>query len=85
MVGLIFKLGAASLPQGTLSPSIAQVEHPESHHSAKNASEWHFNAKKDKLHKIQKIKKSKSKSKIDILMVKGDLAYKPCELRPSPR
>jgi hypothetical protein len=45
MVGLIFKPGAADLPQGPLSPSVGQLEHPVRQYLAKNASRWHFNAK----------------------------------------
>ena len=42
---LVFTPGASTLPQGPLSTSVRQSEHPMEHYSAKNASEWHFNAK----------------------------------------
>ena len=45
MVGLIFKLGAASLPQGPLSLCFGQLKHPRRHHLANKALEWHLIAK----------------------------------------
>ena len=39
VVGLIFKPRAASSPQGSLSPSLDQPEHPVRQYLAKGASE----------------------------------------------
>ena len=60
MVGLIFKPGAASLPQGPLSLCFGQLKHPERHHLDNKASNWHLiakfgeNAQKSKYSKSQK-------------------------------
>ena len=45
MFGLIFKPRATSFPQGPLSPSVKQPEHPVRQYLTKGASEWHFTAK----------------------------------------
>ena len=42
---LVFTLRVSTLPQGPLSTSVEQPEHPVKHYLAKNASRWHFNAK----------------------------------------
>ena len=45
VVGLIFKLEAASLPKETLSLCFGQIKHPERHYLTIRASKWLFNAK----------------------------------------
>ena len=63
---LVFTPGASTLPQGPLSTSVEQLEHPVRHYSTKDASKGHFNAK---LHhfgtmvKLWKVKKIKVKLK----------------------
>ena len=64
METLFFTPEASTLPQGLLSTSVGQLQHPVEHYSTKNASEWHFNAKLHQigtLVKLWKVKKSKSK------------------------
>ena len=60
MVGLIFKSGAVSLPEGPLSPSVGQPKHLIKQYLTKNASKWHLNAKNEHFGTKVKIFKSQN-------------------------
>ena len=80
VVGFIFKPGAASLPQGPLSLCFGQLKHPERHHLANRASEWHFNAKFGQNAQTSKYSKSQ---KINILEVGMTWRWVPHAMRPT--
>ena len=64
METLVFTLRASSLPQGPLFISVGQLEHPVEHYSAKDALEWHFNAKLHQFGTMVKLWKMKIKVKL---------------------
>ena len=80
VVGLTFKPGATSLPQGPLSLCLGQLKHPRRHHLANGASEWHFNAKFGQ--NAQKSKYSKSQ-KFNILEVGMSWRWVPHAIQPT--